>query len=147
LVVVSLHWGGNWGFDVASDERQFAHALIGTAGADLIHGHSSHHVKGLEVVAGKLVIHGCGDFINDYEGIRGYESFRGDLAVMYFPELDSEGKLLQLAMVPMRRRRLRLERAGTGDAEWLCRTMTLAGRELDTRVAVRPDGCLLLDWS
>jgi len=46
---------------------------------DIVHGHSSHHVKGIEVHRGKLILYGCGDFIDDYEGIKGYEAFRDDL--------------------------------------------------------------------
>lgn len=37
----------------------------------------------------RLILYGCGDFINDYEGIGGYESFRGDLRLMYFVDLDA----------------------------------------------------------
>jgi len=45
---------------------------------DLIHGHSSHHIKGVEVYNGKLIIYGCGDLLSDYEGIQnpGEEKFR-----------------------------------------------------------------------
>jgi len=39
------------------------------AGVDVVHGHSSHHAKGFEVYAGKLIIYGAGDLISDYEGI------------------------------------------------------------------------------
>ena len=53
-----------------------------------MHGHSSHHAKGIELYREGLILYGCGDFINDYEGISGYEEFRGDLAVMYLPEFD-----------------------------------------------------------
>ncbi|HVZ35145.1 MAG TPA: CapA family protein, partial [Polyangiaceae bacterium] len=42
IVVVSLHWGPNWGFGIPASERRFAHALIDEAGADIVHGHSSH---------------------------------------------------------------------------------------------------------
>jgi len=35
-------------------------------------------------IATRLILYGCGDFLNDYEGIRGYEEYRGDLALMYF---------------------------------------------------------------
>ena len=45
----------------------------------------AHHVKGIEVYRQKLILYGCGDFIDDYEGIRGYEQFRDDLVLMYFP--------------------------------------------------------------
>jgi len=72
VVVVSVHWGPNWGFDVPRDQVSFAHRLV-DAGADVVHGHSSHHPRPLEVHAGRLVIHGCGDFVNDYEGIAGHE--------------------------------------------------------------------------
>ncbi|MDR9501832.1 MAG: CapA family protein, partial [Desulfurivibrionaceae bacterium] len=40
LVLVSLHWGGNWGYAISPRERDFAHGLIDEAGVDLIYGHS-----------------------------------------------------------------------------------------------------------
>ena len=69
VVVVSIHWGGNWGYDIPLEQRSFAHRLIDQAGVDVVYGHSSHHVKGLEVYRKKLILYGCGDFLNDYEGI------------------------------------------------------------------------------
>jgi len=30
----------------------------------------------------RLILFGCGDFLTDYEGISGYEQFRGDLTLM-----------------------------------------------------------------
>ena len=36
----------------------------------------------------RLILYGCGDFLNDYEGIRGYEDFRSDLALMYFADIE-----------------------------------------------------------
>lgn len=33
---------------------------------------------------GTPILHGCGDFLDDYEGIVGYEEFRGDLALRPF---------------------------------------------------------------
>ena len=79
IVIASIHWGANWGYDVPKEQQEFAHRLIDEAKVDLIHGHSSHHVKGIEVYRDKLILYGCGDFLNDYEGIGGYESFRTDL--------------------------------------------------------------------
>jgi poly-gamma-glutamate synthesis protein (capsule biosynthesis protein) len=69
LALVSIHWGGNWGYRVPAKHHRFAHALVEEAGVDLVHGHSSHHPKGIEVWKGKLILYGCGDFLNDYEGI------------------------------------------------------------------------------
>jgi poly-gamma-glutamate capsule biosynthesis protein CapA/YwtB (metallophosphatase superfamily) len=121
LVVVSIHWGGNWGYRVPREQTQFAHRLIDAAGVDVVHGHSSHHPKAAEIYRGKLVLYGCGDFINDYEGISGHDEFRGDLGVMYFPSLDpASGRLVELELVAVCRRRLRLERASETDCAWLC---------------------------
>jgi poly-gamma-glutamate synthesis protein (capsule biosynthesis protein) len=69
----------------------------------VIHGHSSHHVKALEVHRQKLILYGCGDFVDDYEGISGYEEFRDDLVLMYFPVVHAaDGTLAGLDMVRSR---------------------------------------------
>jgi len=146
LALVSLHWGGNWGYEVARAERAFAHALV-DAGADLVHGHSSHHPKGIEVYGGRLILYGCGDFLNDYEGIGGYQAFRAELTLMYLPTLDAaSGRLLGLELVPMRIRRLRLERAGEADARWLETMLGREGEKLGTRVERGVGGSLALRW-
>jgi poly-gamma-glutamate capsule biosynthesis protein CapA/YwtB (metallophosphatase superfamily) len=49
IVVASIHWGDNWGYDIPPAQTEFAHKLIDEAGVEVIHGHSSHHVKGIEV--------------------------------------------------------------------------------------------------
>jgi poly-gamma-glutamate capsule biosynthesis protein CapA/YwtB (metallophosphatase superfamily) len=69
ILVASIHWGGNWGYEIPREQREFAHKLVDEAGFNVIHGHSSHHVKGIEVYKGKLVLYGCGDFLNDYEAL------------------------------------------------------------------------------
>jgi poly-gamma-glutamate capsule biosynthesis protein CapA/YwtB (metallophosphatase superfamily) len=117
--IVSIHWGSNWGYDIPEAHVQFAHRLIDN-GIDLVHGHSSHHPRPIEVYRDKLVLYGCGDFLNDYEGIHGHERYRGDLALMYFPTVDpATGKLRALAMTPMQVRRMKLHYASQCDAEWL----------------------------
>ncbi len=94
VVIASLHWGENWGYDIPRKHIEFAHELIDSAMVDVVHGHSSHHPIGIEVYKGKLVLYGCGDFLNDYEGIEGYEEYRGDLSLMYFVRVaPSTGKL------------------------------------------------------
>jgi poly-gamma-glutamate capsule biosynthesis protein CapA/YwtB (metallophosphatase superfamily) len=55
LVVVSIHWGSNWGYQVPDEHRIFAHALIDCGGCDLLHGHSSHHVRPIEVYRDRLI--------------------------------------------------------------------------------------------
>lgn len=147
LVVVSIHWGGNWGFVVPLEQRTFAHWLVEEAGVDLIHGHSSHHPKGLEVYREKLIIYGCGDLINDYEGISGQERYRGDLSLMYFVRLmPVTGRLAGLRMAPMRMRTFRLHRACREEARWLEATLNREGRIFRTEVTLAEDGLLSLRW-
>jgi len=148
IVIVSLHWGPNWGFDISADERTFAHALLDGAGADLVHGHSAHHVKGIEVHRDKLILYGCGDFLNDYEGIGGHGAYRGDLALMYVPVLDAEsGRLRELVMAPTCTRRFRVNRAAPEQTDWLFATLNREGRRLGTAVERHPDGTLRLRWT
>mgnify|MGYP002795420061 CR=1 FL=1 len=65
LIVLSVHWGGNWGYDISERQQEFAHQLIDQGIVDVIFGHSSHHPMGIEVYQNKLIIYGAGDFIND----------------------------------------------------------------------------------
>jgi poly-gamma-glutamate capsule biosynthesis protein CapA/YwtB (metallophosphatase superfamily) len=147
IVVVSVHWGGNWGFEIGCEENSFAHTLIDEGGADIVHGHSSHHVKGIEVWRGKLILYGCGDFLNDYEGISGHGDYRPDLSLMYFADVgEVTGDLRRLHAVPMRIRRFRLERAPGEGVSWLRQTLEREGRALGTRVTVDDQGTLSLHW-
>jgi poly-gamma-glutamate synthesis protein (capsule biosynthesis protein) len=147
VVVASIHWGGNWGYEVSPAQREFAHRLIEIAGVDVVHGHSSHHPQGIEVYRGRAILYGCGDFLNDYEGIGGYESFRSDLALMYFPVVDpATGKLARFAMTPTRIRHFRANRAAEPDASWLAEMLNREGRKFGTRVERRPDNTLALEW-
>jgi poly-gamma-glutamate capsule biosynthesis protein CapA/YwtB (metallophosphatase superfamily) len=118
VVVTSVHWGANWGYSVPDEQRRFAHRLVDAAGVDLVYGHSSHHPKALEVYKGKLILYGCGDFLDDYEGIGGFEQFRADLCLMYFVDLEvSTGRLLSLEMVHMQIKRFKLNNVMKADAQ------------------------------
>jgi poly-gamma-glutamate capsule biosynthesis protein CapA/YwtB (metallophosphatase superfamily) len=94
LVIVSIHWGPNWGYSIPEDHRDFARALIDDAGVSIVHGHSSHHPKGNEVYKDRLILYGCGDFLNDYEGIGEYERYRGSLTIMYFVDIEVPSRVL-----------------------------------------------------
>ena len=140
-----MHWGGNWGYEIPAAHRDFGHALI-DSGFDLVHGHSSHHAKAIEVYRQKLVLYGCGDFVNDYEGISGYEDFRDDLAVMYLPQLDAAtGRLLRLEMLPMQIRRFRLNRPSTADARWLHQVLARESAKLGTVITLRADNSFAIE--
>jgi poly-gamma-glutamate synthesis protein (capsule biosynthesis protein) len=147
IAIMSIHWGGNWGYDVPAEHRTFAHCLIDETGVDIIHGHSSHHVMGIEVYKQKLVLYGCGDFLNDYEGISGHESYRGDLALMYFVNVDfSTGHLASLHMSPMQIRRFRLNRVSEDDALWLKDVLNREGKKFGTWAELSTVNSLTLRW-
>jgi len=147
IVVFSIHWGGNWGYKIPSEQIEFVHKLIDEAGVDIIHGHSSHHVKGIEVYKNKSIIYGCGDFLNDYEGISGYEHFRDDLALMYFISMEpSTGKLVRLQMIPTQIKYFKVNKASRTDALWLRDILNREGEKFGTRVELNKDHTLTLRW-
>lgn len=142
IVVVSVHWGSNWGYVVPRDQRRFAHALV-DGGADVVHGHSSHHPRPVELYRNRLILHGCGDFIDDYEGIPGYEEYRDDLRLAYFVTLAADtGALTDLRMSPLLARRMRLEPAPPEDRTWL--QATLDHISYGAHLALGTDGALTL---
>ena len=148
IVVASIHWCGNWGYEVPRSQKVFARRLIDRAGIDIIHGHSSHHFKGIEVYHGRLIAYGCGDLINDYEGIGGYEAFRADLALMYVVRVNPEtGDLLQLKIAPLQIRNFRLNRASRDDAAWVGDVLNREGHKFGTRVWMNADNSLSLHWT
>ncbi|MGB5148209.1 MAG: CapA family protein [Porticoccaceae bacterium] len=147
VVVVSIHWGGNWGYEIPHEQQIFARALIDTAAVDVVHGHSSHHPRGFELHCGKLILYGCGDLLNDYEGIQGHEEYRGDLSLLYFLDLDPHGgELRHLGMTPLRIRGFRLCRAAPADAEWLRATLDRESRRFGAGVELGPDSQLVAHW-
>ncbi len=145
IAVVSIYWGGNWGREIPDPQRTFAHALIEQAAVDVIHGHSSHHPKAIEIHNGKLILYGCGDFLNDYEGIGGPKAYRSDLALLYRTKIRAaDGHLSSLDMLPFRICRFRLQRADHDEAEWLAATLTRDSARLGLRIALQSDGTLQL---
>ncbi len=147
VVVVSIHWGGNWGYTLSPGEKHFAHRLIGDAAVDVIYGHSSHHAKGIEVYQDRLILYGCGDFLNDYEGIGGHEEYRGDLSLMYFPSFaPSTGRLVEMRLFPMQIRRFQTIHATPEDSKWLLQVLNREGKQLGTRLLPARDGSFVLEW-
>jgi hypothetical protein len=65
--------------------------------------YASHHPRPIEIYRGKPILYGCGDVIDDYEGIGRHESFRADLRLLYLTRTDpTSGELVSLQMIPLR---------------------------------------------
>lgn len=124
LCIVSIHWGRNWGYHIPFAHQLFAHELVDQAGVCLIHGHSSHHPIGFEIYKNCPIFYGCGDFINDYEGIDGHEEFKTYLSLMYFLEFDAQSlEFLRLEIVPLSLKNFQLHSSRFEDCQWLAHTL------------------------
>ena len=133
IIILSIHWGGNWGFDISSQFIKFAHGLIDfkdkenmDINIDLIHGHSSHHIKGFEVYKQKLIFYGCGDFLSDYEGINNpqHDGYNDDLSFMYFVDLDNKtGNVDDIILKGTKIKQFRVNYAENKELLWLQNTI------------------------
>lgn len=145
IAVASVHWGSNWGYEIDPEQTVFAHRLI-EGGIDVVHGHSSHHVRAIEVHQGKLILYGCGDLVNDYEGIAGYEEWRGDLGAMYFATIaPHDGSLASLRVVPMHMQGLRLTQPARSDEQLLADILNRISRPFGSRLEWRDTGTIVLE--
>jgi poly-gamma-glutamate capsule biosynthesis protein CapA/YwtB (metallophosphatase superfamily) len=147
LVVMSLHWGSNWVDAVPEAHRAFARTLIDSAAIDVVHGHSSHHPLAIEVYRERPILYGCGDFLNDYEGIGGYQRYRPDLVLGYLVDCEARtGALRQLVLMPFRLRRFRLNLPEEADLAWIATRMDQLCAEFG--VTIRRRGTVLMaQWS
>jgi poly-gamma-glutamate synthesis protein (capsule biosynthesis protein) len=147
VIIVSIHWEPNWGYEVPDQQTRFAHGLVDRADVSIIHGHSSHHAKAIEVYRNRLILYGCGDFLNDYEGISGYEGYRDDLALMYFADIDAaSGNLAALEIVHLQIRKFQLVFPSKQDIGWMQQTLDRESRRFGAGIALTPDGRLALSW-
>ena len=147
VVIASIHWGGNWGYAISPAERAFAHRLIEAEAIDILHGHSSHHPKAIEIYRNRLILYGCGDLLNDYEGIGGHASFRPDLTMMIFPTIDvTTGQLLSLVLAPVRIHRFRINRTTEAETHWLLERLNREAAGLGVRLILQPNGMFAARW-
>ena len=148
VVVASMHWGGNWGYAIPYSHRDFAHNLIELSNVDIVHGHSSHHPLGIEIYKNKPIIYGCGDFLNDYEGIRGHESYKANLGFMYFVTMDTaNGHLVSMRLVPTEIKKLRIGYPNNKNRRWLYRISNREGEQFGTKIVWRDKNTLDLTWN
>ena len=73
VAVVSIHWGSNWGYAVTREQRRFAHRLV-DGGVDVVHGHSSHHPRPIEVYRERT---GALRVRRPHQRLRGHPGLRG----------------------------------------------------------------------
>lgn len=115
FTILSVHFGPNWAYRYSGDDqkhrRDFAHACIDECSFDMIYGHSSHHIRGLETYKGKLIVYGAGDLINDYEGFAnaGDEKYCQHGALFLADVCLDTNELHRLTLIPTMMNRLQLQ--------------------------------------
>ena len=95
LLVVSAHWGPNWGYEPPAEHVPFAHAMM-DAGADIVFGHSGHVFRGIEIYNQRLILYCAGNFIDDYAVDR---IERNDQSCVYVVDIP-HGKINRLSIYP-----------------------------------------------
>lgn len=132
VVIVSLHWGGNWGFEPPPAHRRVARALIGS-GADVVFGHSCHVLRGVEVLGRGLVIYSAGDFVDDYAID---EIDRNDWSCLFVVEL-ARDRVVRLRARPTLIERCQARLATGATAARILARMQELSSQLGTSVEVR----------
>jgi poly-gamma-glutamate capsule biosynthesis protein CapA/YwtB (metallophosphatase superfamily) len=138
LKIFSVHWGSNYTWCPSDQIRSLAHFLIEECGVDIVHGHSSHHIQGVEVYRGKVVIYGCGDFVDDYM-VR--EKYRNDLGAVWrvIVKEDEDRSLMldRLEIFPTRVDQFRANLLDKGDEDhrWVREKIRDLSGELGTTVS------------
>ncbi|MBD3346637.1 MAG: poly-gamma-glutamate biosynthesis protein [Chitinivibrionales bacterium] len=145
--IFSIHRGGNWGYEIPQSHRDFAHMLIDEVEVDIVHGHSSHHPRAIEMHEGKPIFYGCGDFINDYEGISGYEKYRDDLRAMYFVTIDTDTRTItQLDIIPLQACRFSLRRPKPEDTTFMTTLFARKEKKFGCDVRMNDNAGISLLW-
>lgn len=138
LRIFSIHWGPNYAWHPDQEIRDLAHFLIDECGIDIIHGHSSHHVQGVEQYKGRLIIYGCGDFVDDYAVT---EKYRNDLSAVWRVTVEEAGRerlrLRTLEVFPTRINRFQAEllNAKDPDHQWVCGKIARLSTEMGTTIS------------
>jgi poly-gamma-glutamate capsule biosynthesis protein CapA/YwtB (metallophosphatase superfamily) len=128
FLIVSAHWGPNWGYRPPAEHPPFARALI-EAGADAIFGHSGHVFRGIELHQAKPIIYCAGNFIDDYAVD---EVERNDQSWMFVLEIDGS-QVQRLLLYPTVIRDFQARLAPPGEAEAMAANMQRLCTELITR--------------
>lgn len=135
LVIVSYHWGPNWGERPLPEHVRAGRALI-AAGARIVYGHSAHVTRGIEFYLGGAILYSCGDFVDDYAVD---EVERNDESFVFVAMLEGR-TLVEFVLVPTVIADFQARRSDPLRAARQCERMRRLCAELGTRSAFVPEG-------
>ncbi|MDQ7827970.1 MAG: CapA family protein [Armatimonadota bacterium] len=134
VLVVSAHWGPNWGYRPPPEHPPFARALV-DAGADIIFGHSGHVVRGVEFYRGRPILYCLGDFVDDYAVD---EVERNDQSVICIVEW-AAGAVRRVRLYPTVIRAMQASRADPAEAEAIAGLLARLCHPFGTRTRWDPE--------
>jgi poly-gamma-glutamate capsule biosynthesis protein CapA/YwtB (metallophosphatase superfamily) len=138
IVIVSVHWGGNWGYEPPPEHRALGRMLV-QAGADVVFGHSCHVFRGIEVMGRSVIIYSAGDFVDDYTVDR---VERNDWSFVFLLEV-IQGRVARLHLRPTVIKDLQARLAGDRVAHRIIAKMRDLCRDLGTSVQVSGDEAIV----
>jgi poly-gamma-glutamate capsule biosynthesis protein CapA/YwtB (metallophosphatase superfamily) len=137
FLIVSAHWGANWGSAVPRGHRTLAHALV-EAGADVVYGHSPHIFRGVELYRNRPILYSAGDFVDDYAVD---PVARNDQSFIF--QLDTEGTTPRtLRLYPTVIRDFQARLAGAESADIAHRMQRLSAHLGSPSIWREDEGCL-----
>ncbi|HEX4835763.1 MAG TPA: CapA family protein [bacterium] len=135
IVIVSAHWGPNWGAAPLAEHVDAAHLLV-ERGADVVFGHSSHIVRGVEIYRDRPILYSCGDYVDDYavDDVQ-----RNDQACIFCLDYDRD-RLRQVLLIPTLIARGQARRAGGAERGKILRKVQALCARLGTAAHEVPEG-------
>lgn len=138
LVVVSAHWGPNWGYTPPPDHVEAAHRFV-DRGADVVFGHSPHVFRGVALHRGKPILFSCGDYVDDY-AVDDVE--RNDESFVWRVEVEDR-RLYRLTLIPTVIRACQAGLAQGADRARIVQRMRGLCAALRTETAETPEGIMI----
>ncbi|MEI7884993.1 MAG: CapA family protein [Clostridia bacterium] len=132
ILIVSLHWGTEYTYDIATEQVETAHGII-DAGADMLIGHHTHRFQGIELYRGKPIFYSLGNFIFDQNEPLNQQGFMMEMEI-------KDSKLTRLTGIPYKiidKARIKMQ-VGASGAEMINREIALC-QELNTKSFLEAD--------
>ncbi len=138
LIVLSAHLGPNMVLRPSLALRSYATAAV-DRGVDLVHGHSAHLFQAAERLSKGLVLHDCGDALDDYAVD---PELRNDWSFVFLLDVEA-GRPLRLRLVPLKLSFAKVSLARGAEFEAICRRMRQLSSDFGTELTPTAEGLAL----
>jgi poly-gamma-glutamate synthesis protein (capsule biosynthesis protein) len=118
LMILSLHWGGNWPKKPSAQYQDFAHAAI-ERGIHIVYGHSPHIFQAVEPYGHGWILYSAGDFLDDYAVD---PILRNDWSFIFVVEVQKD-RVAEFQAIPVRLKYAQTHLARDREADAICERM------------------------